>query len=67
MTAREDMQREMDRLADREAQLDALLRELWDERETRSIYGTHVGWSLILTDEQAQRIMALLGLKGDVE
>jgi hypothetical protein len=63
VTAREDMQREMDALAEREAQLDALLRELWDERDERAIGYTHVGWSLILTDEQAQRIMALLGIK----
>lgn len=55
----------MERIADREAQLDALLRELWDERDERAIGYTHVGWSLILTDEQGQRIMALLGLKGE--
>jgi len=57
----------MERIADREAALDALLSEIWDERETRSIYGTHVGYSIVLTEEQGQRIMALLGVKGETQ
>lgn len=65
MTIVEEKQNEIDALADREAQLDALLRELWDERDELAIGYTHVGWSLILTDEQAQRIKALLGVKGE--
>jgi hypothetical protein len=63
VTAREDMQREMDRLAEREAQLDALLRELWDSREQRTIYYTPVGYTFSADSEQAQRIQALLGIK----
>lgn len=63
MTAREDMQREMDKLADRERALDALLAEIWNDRVRRKLYGTLVGYSLILTTEQGQRIMALLGIK----
>ena len=68
MTIVEEKQNEIDALADREAQLDALLRELWDSREPISIYSVPTGGQRLHADsDQAQRIKALLGLKGETE
>jgi len=68
VTVLQEQQNELDALADREAALDALLRELWDSREPISIYSVPTGGQRLHADsDQAQRIKALLGLKGETE